>query len=75
MKELRQLPFATYDLAVYLPGGAVVLVIFLAVLDHWFPGNQFVPHLKFDKGTIGQIMKGVFWLAASYLSGHVSSFV
>ncbi|MFM5893135.1 MAG: hypothetical protein ACKOQM_01720 [Novosphingobium sp.] len=75
MDEFKRLPFATYDIAVYLLGGAVTLVLSLSALHVWVPNSSTLIPLYFDGDTVGVVVKGVFWLGASYLTGHIVAFI
>lgn len=75
MEGQKSLPFAAYDIAVYLPGGAVILVILATTLEAWFPSYEAFPALIFGDGNVGDVIRAVFFLAISYLTGHVASFV
>lgn len=75
MANYRTLPFATYDLAVYLPGGAVLLLVahnlFATVV-----GGQLMPGQTFPaETTINSATQIVLWLSASYLVGHLGAFL
>lgn len=63
-----------YDLAVYLPGGAVALV-----LAHQFVENYVsLPASIYGEqnvAAVGQVITAVVWLSASYLAGHIVAFV
>lgn len=66
-----------YDLAVYLPGGAVILVLtkaaMAAIFGLDFPMAGVVQNGSAD--SIGIIIRAVIWLSASYLAGHLASFI
>ena len=67
-----------YDLAVYLPGGAVILVLAKAALEAITGQNfdVFTGSLQLRDGdTIGMIIHAILWLSASYLAGHLASFI
>lgn len=75
MEKYRSLPFATYDLAVYLPGGAVLLVIANFALD-WITGWSAISAIhSLDQGAFGVVVQALFWLSVSYLAGHLGAFI
>lgn len=74
MGNYRALPFAAYDLAVYLPGGAILLVLLQYFVSTVFDG-QVVTSIKLaGHDTVDDIVLGVVWLSASYLAGHLGAF-
>lgn len=74
MGNYRALPFAAYDLAVYLPGGAILLVL----LQYTFATISDVPLVApislAGHDTVDDVVLGVVWLSASYLAGHLGAF-
>ncbi|MGB7418797.1 MAG: hypothetical protein WA918_06435, partial [Erythrobacter sp.] len=75
MGGYKSLPFATYDLAVYLPGGAVLLVLAQYTLDTVI-GAPFLPRVShFGSPTVDNVVLGILWLSASYLAGHLGAYV
>ncbi len=78
MEKYRSLPFAMYDLAVYLPGGVIILVIAKWAIDALLGVDLGLPAglISNDpKDTIGVAIRAVIWLSASYLVGHLAAFV
>ena len=91
MKDYRSLPFAAYDLAVYLPGGAIILVLLAhlfglgAVDDGVSTGggaatsaiaSQAALQIRLSaNSTVNAVIEGLFWFSASYLTGHLAAFV
>lgn len=74
MGNYRALPFAAYDLAVYLPGGAILLVLLQYFVSTVF-GGQIVTSISLaGHDTVDDIVLGVVWLSASYLAGHLGAF-
>lgn len=77
MDKFRSLPFAMYDLAVYLPGGAVLLIILKSVLRA-FASSEYdaisAALMPNANDTIGLVIRSVIWLSASYLTGHLAAF-
>jgi len=71
----KSLPFATYDLAVYLPGGAVLLVLAQYTLETML-GTPFLPEVShFGSELVDGIILAVLWLSASYLLGHLGAYL
>lgn len=78
MEKYRALPFAMYDLAVYLPGGAIILVV-----ARWAVNALLEIDLSLPQGLIsgdptdpiGLAVRAIIWLSASYLVGHLAAFV
>ena len=75
MEKHRNLPFAMYDLAVYLPGGAIALLIAKFAFESIFGSTLHLPFNPEDGDTIGVAVKAVIWLSASYLAGHLAAFI
>lgn len=75
MEKVKSLPFATYDLAVYLPGGAVLLVILANFLNAFFPHTKFPINFDFAGADVSIFVKVAVLIAGSYLVGHVGAFV
>ena len=78
MEKYRTLPFAMYDLAVYLPGGAVILVLTKAAIEAilGYRVKIFVGSLsQYNTDVIDLVIRSVIWLSASYLAGHLASFI
>lgn len=75
MGDYRSLPFATYDLAVYLPGGTVLLVLAQYTLETVIR-SPFLPEVNhFGSTLVDDIVIGVLWLSASYLAGHLGAYL
>lgn len=75
MGGYKSLPFATYDLAVYLPGGAVLLVLAQYTLETVI-GSTFLPQVThFGNDWVDSIVLAVLWLSASYLLGHLGAYL
>lgn len=75
MTQYRALPFATYDLAVYLPGGAVLLILGQYAF-HTIVGSPFLPEISdFGSPIVNDVVLAVLWLSASYLAGHLGAFL
>ena len=75
MKDYRSLPFATYDLAVYIPGGAIFLILARKVLE--FLPTTF-PEIGVSISSSPAINAGielVLFLSAAYLVGHLAAFL
>ncbi len=71
----KSLPFATYDLAVYLPGGAVLVVLAQYALETTI-GTPFRPSdVHFGGGVVDNVVLAVLWLSASYLAGHLGAYL
>lgn len=66
-----------YDLAVYLPGGAVLLILLKAIIRS-FAASEYdavsAALMPNANDTIGLVTRSVIWLSASYLSGHLAAF-
>lgn len=75
MESFRNLPFATYDLAVYLPGGAVLLLIVQAILNALIGFSSPPPFIGTGSDSVDVLLQGVFWLSACYLTGHLGAFI
>ncbi|MEL6530658.1 MAG: hypothetical protein AAFQ27_11900 [Pseudomonadota bacterium] len=77
MQNYRSLPFAVYDLAFYLPGGALLLMLGQYTLASSFSFSA-IPDLEFLKiegfDTLNSFVVGVLLLSASYLAGHLGAF-
>lgn len=64
-----------YDIAVYLPGGAVSLLGIQLVAERLnFIGSDLLKGLS-EGSAIEQVILGIVWLSASYLLGHVAAFI
>lgn len=75
MDGYKSLPFAMYDLAVYLPGGAVFIYLLKIFADNLiFSGPMMLPHAS-SNGVIDSIILAVIWISSSYLVGHLASFI
>lgn len=74
MKDYRSLPFAAYDLAVYLPGGAIILVLVASALGI-DASNSFINFELSKNATVNAVIEGLFWFSASYLTGHLAAFL
>lgn len=75
MEGYRSLPFAMYDLAVYLPGGAIFIAISKVSIDSLFGiGGPFLSNLSSNE-TIRLVLASIVWLSASYFVGHLAAFV
>jgi hypothetical protein len=75
LDSVRNLPFATYDLAVYLPGGAVLLLIIQTILTPFFSPTTLPTFIETGDKSVDTLLKGVFWLSLCYLTGHLGSFI
>jgi hypothetical protein len=75
MENYRSLPFAMYDLAVYLPGGAVFLVILRALFEAATGQSLHLESMPNGDDTISLIIRATVWLSASYLAGHLGAFL
>lgn len=75
MDGYKSLPFASYDLAVYLPGGAVFIVVVRAVSIALLGHNPFQMIDLSDGNSIDTAIKAVAWLSLSYLAGHLAAFI
>lgn len=75
MDGYKSLPFASYDLAVYLPGGAVFIVVLRAISVAIFGYDPFQLIALSDGNSIDIAIKAVAWLSLSYLAGHLAAFV
>ena len=63
-----------YDLAVYLPGGAVLLVVCKFIVESLL-GHPIVPTLiPKDGDSINLVIRAILWVSASYLAGHLGAF-
>jgi hypothetical protein len=71
----KSLPFATYDLAVYLPGGAILLVLAQYTLETILGTPAFAPVNHFGSDLVNTVILGVLWLSASYLAGHLGAYL
>lgn len=60
-----------YDIAVYLPGGAVALVLGEKAFGSWLGIDGIYGDAN---SAVAQIITGVVWLSASYLVGHILAF-
>jgi hypothetical protein len=70
----RALPFAAYDLAVYLPGGAILLLLLQYTFATISDAPLAAPISLAGHDTVDDIVMGVVWLSASYLAGHLGAF-
>lgn len=73
--DYKSLPFATYDLAVYMPGGAILLVLAQYTLETILGTPAFAPVNHFGSELINTVILGVLWLSASYLAGHLGAYL
>lgn len=75
MGGYKSLPFATYDLAVYLPGGAVLIVLAQYTLETVI-GAPFLPNVEhFGSDTVDTVVLAILWLSSSYLAGHLGAYL
>lgn len=74
MENYRSLPFAMYDLAVYLPGGAVLLVVTRYVIESLTGLSLGAGLLPATSDSISLVVRGIVWISASYLAGHIGAF-
>ena len=63
-----------YDIAVYLPGGAVTLLALEALASKFDVDHLHLAMVPSGNSAIEQVILGVVWLSASYLLGHVVAF-
>lgn len=63
-----------YDLAVYLPSGAIGLLLAEQILDGLFGFSLPLSVGTPSDTTVGQVITAVIWLSASYLAGHIIAF-
>ncbi|MCL6250117.1 hypothetical protein M3P36_03520 [Altererythrobacter sp. KTW20L] len=75
MESYKSLPFATYDLAVYLPGGALLTLIGRYVLDEVFGFHVGGLDALVGDDAVGLAIKAITWLSVSYLLGHLGAFI
>ena len=75
MGDYKALPFATYDLAVYLPGGAVLLVLIQYAFSTLLSQPIVPPVSVSGHSLVDDVVLAVLWLSGSYLAGHLGAFL
>ena len=59
MENYKRLPFAAYDLAVYIPGGVVFYVFISQLLSKYYPNVEIFSHIPVPDDTIGNVIRGI----------------
>jgi hypothetical protein len=75
MENPRNLPFAMYDVAVYLPSGAVGLILASKVSRDLLGYAGPIDFGRMDDTAVQQVIVAIVWLSASYLTGHIIAFI
>ncbi|AUX68713.1 hypothetical protein CHX26_03580 [Porphyrobacter sp. HT-58-2] len=75
MGGYKSLPFATYDLAVYLPGGAILLVLAQYSLETILGSPALAQVNHFGSDLVNTVILAILWISASYLAGHLGAYL